>query len=73
MEVDVELLGRCWKGMYIPVLDPSSMMRHEICPSLRISPVFAGTKLMGRRGIFIVEIAFRASSSMVATRLQVGN
>lgn len=52
-----------------PVRDPSSMIRHVICPSFRISPSFAGTKLMGRRGIFMLARAWRASSSIVTIRV----
>ena len=48
------------------VREPSSMMRQVMWPSLRISPVCAGTWLMGTRGIFMVARAWRASSSMVA-------
>ena len=53
------------KGAVVPVLDPSSMILHVMCPSLRISPEVAGTKLMGRRGIFMVASACLASSSMM--------
>lgn len=49
----------------VPVLDPSSIILQVICPSLRISPDFAETKFMGRRGIFMVASACLASSSMV--------
>lgn len=48
-----------------PVREPSSMIRQVRWPSLRISPDLAGTKLMGRRGMAMVERACRASSSMV--------
>lgn len=41
------------------------MILHVMCPSFRISPSFAETKLMGRRGIFMFARAWRASSSMV--------
>ena len=55
--------------MRLSVRDPSSMTLQVIWPSLSISPCFAETKLMGRRGIFMLAIACRASSSMVSTKM----
>ena len=59
------------RGVGIPVLDPSSMILHVICPSLRISPDVAGTKLMGLLGIAMVARACLASSSIVTLELMV--
>jgi hypothetical protein len=42
------------------------MILQVIWPSLSISPDFAETKLMGRRGIFMLAIACLASSSMMS-------
>ncbi len=47
----------------IPVLDPSSITRQTIVPSLMMSPEWAGTKLMGRFGI--ANALKAASSSML--------
>jgi hypothetical protein len=64
--------GKVWEGrtsaepMRLSVLEPSSMILQVMWPSLRISPDFAETKLMGRRGIFMLAIACRASSSIVS-------
>jgi len=50
----------------LSVLEPSSRMRQmRLLGRRRVSPDFAATKLMARRGIFILERAVRASSSMV--------
>lgn len=49
----------------LPVRDPSSMILQVMWPSFKISPDFAGTKLMGLRGISILARACRASSSIV--------
>ena len=43
--------------MRLSVRDPSSMILQVMCPSLSISPDFAETKFMGRRGIFMLAIA----------------
>jgi hypothetical protein len=51
--------------MRLSVRDPSSMILQVMWPSLSISPDFAETKFMGRRGIFMLAIACRASSSMI--------
>jgi hypothetical protein len=48
------------------------MIRQVMWPSLRISPDFAVTKFMGRRGIFMLARACRASSSMVMVKWEVG-
>ncbi len=55
--------------MRLSVRDPSSMILQVIWPSLSISPDFAETKLMGRRGIFMLAIACLASSSMMGLRV----
>jgi len=55
--------------MRLSVRDPSSITLQVIWPSLRISPCFAETKLMGRRGIFMLAIACRASSSMMSSKV----
>ena len=59
--------------MRLSVRDPSSMTLQVIWPSLSISPCFAETKLMGRRGIFMLAIACRASSSMVSSKVGLWN
>lgn len=63
------LLGR--EEGFLPVREPSSMIRSLIVPRVRISPAWAGTKLMGTVGVsmFGVECLGRAqlySDSQVA-------
>ena len=69
MAMKLGAFNRDGNGEDVPVLDPSSMILQVICPSLRISPDFAETKFMGRRGIFMVASACLASSSMVTETL----
>lgn len=62
-------LGYGWEidgGYGIPVLEPSSIIRHVMGPSFRISPVWAGTWVRGLRGIFRVRRVWWVSGSMVS-------
>jgi hypothetical protein len=59
--------------MRLSVRDPSSMILQVIWPNLSTSPDFADTKFMGRRGIFMLANACRASSSMMGSRLERGS
>lgn len=50
-EEGVSLRERICKEEDLPVLEPSSIIRHVRGPSLSTSPALAGTKLMSSSGI----------------------